>query len=277
MVRGAATAAAAVLAGTTRVASHGVRLPSSDISNDGTVSCWANDDSVYTSTSCEVEDGSACEMYCDDDCQEWCGTACDEGYGALCAFTILSTLDSFCHENVSTADAAALVEAARAAPEMRPLVFVDAAAPSTDANDDADDHSHDSGCDDHAFCEYCDVSDMCTYALLEASKDALSTETYAHLVYEGAGPMAMVLLGRLPKLCAAMSTATTALDADPLLDTAAIGNALAAAATVAGLVVIGAAVGRRSRAPAPRETAARTVPVPGGAPADEDRLLSPAS
>ena len=69
----------------------------SDISNDGAVSCWANDDTVYTSTSCEREDANVCSTYCDGDCQEWCGTACDEGYGALCAFTILSTIDAFCH------------------------------------------------------------------------------------------------------------------------------------------------------------------------------------
>ena len=249
----------------------------SDISNDGAVSCWATDDTVYTSTSCEREDADACSTYCNDDCQDWCGTACDEGYGALCAFTILSTIDAFCHENVSRSDGAELVAAARAAPARRRLVLADAdaAAPATDTDDDADDHSFDAGCDDHAFCEYCDASTMCVYALLEASKSALSVDEYAHMIYEGAGPMAMVLLGKLPTLCAVMSEATLAADARVAAAPAASAPLLAAATAAAGAVaVVGAALRRRRAAPPAGKAPDRAAAEP---PTAEDRLLSPAS
>lgn len=157
---------------------------SSDISGNNT-DCYATDDTVYNSTSCSTYDGQCCEFYCltSTECTAYCGSECADGAGALCAFTLLTKLQSVCES----------LEDGGARRNLRRMAHTELRSSVSQA-----------GCDDHAYCEYCLPHAMCVHALQDLAQKVLSTDEYDNLIFKGAAPLALVLVGHLDELCGAL-------------------------------------------------------------------------
>lgn len=163
----------------------------SDLSAFNGTRCYAKDDEFYSAESCGSYDSDTCTNYCDKSvaCSALCGSMCEEEAGALCAFAVLSDITSVCLNYTSTSRLRRLGDSS----EIHGLEQLSDTNTTKNATQ--------AGCDDHAYCEYCLGDEMCVHIILDVAKRVFTTELYDNLIYTGAAPMAMVLIGSLTEVC----------------------------------------------------------------------------